>query len=64
MLARFAEFGIEVCADDARIDKLIRHVKEREFEGWSFDSAEASFELMARARWARCLIISLLVVFG
>ena len=48
MLARFAEFGIEVTADDARIDKLIRHVKEREFEGWSFDSAEASFELMAR----------------
>jgi 2-isopropylmalate synthase len=48
MLARFAEFGIEVAADDARIDKLIRHVKEREFEGWSFDSAEASFELMAR----------------
>ncbi len=48
MLARFADFGIDVCANDAQIDKLIRHVKEREFEGWAFDSAEASFELMAR----------------
>ena len=48
MMARFADFGIKVAADDPRIDKLIRLVKEREFEGWSFDSAEASFELMAR----------------
>jgi 2-isopropylmalate synthase len=48
MMARFAEFGIEIAADDPRIDKLIRVVKEREFEGWAFDSAEASFELLAR----------------
>ena len=48
MLARFAELGIEIAADDVRIENLIQLVKEREFEGWSFDSAEASFELMAR----------------
>lgn len=48
MMARFAEFGIEVAADDPRLDKLIRVVKEREFDGWAFDSAEASFELLAR----------------
>ena len=48
MMARFAEFGIDVDAADPRLDKLIRTVKEREFEGWAFDSAEASFELMAR----------------
>jgi 2-isopropylmalate synthase len=48
MMARFAEFGIEIGADDPRIDRLIQLVKDREFEGWSFDSAEASFELMAR----------------
>ena len=48
MMARFAEFGIEVEADDPRLDKLIRVVKEREFDGWAFDSAEASFELLAR----------------
>ena len=48
MMARFAEFGIEVDAADPRLDKLIRVVKEREFDGWAFDSAEASFELLAR----------------
>ena len=40
--------GIEIDANDKRIDKLIRVVKEKEFEGWAFDSAEASFELLAR----------------
>ena len=48
MMARFAEFGIEISNDDPRLDNLIRVVKEREFEGWAFDSAEASFELLAR----------------
>jgi 2-isopropylmalate synthase len=48
MMARFAEFGIEIDASDSRLDKLIAQVKEREFEGWAFDSAEASFELLAR----------------
>ena len=48
MMARFAEFGIEIDNDDPRLDNLIRVVKEREFEGWAFDSAEASFELLAR----------------
>ena len=48
MIARFKEVGIEIDAKDSRIDKLIAAVKEREFQGWSFDSAEASFELMAR----------------
>ncbi len=48
MMARFAEFGIEISNDDPRLDNLIGVVKEREFEGWAFDSAEASFELLAR----------------
>ena len=48
MLARFAEFGIEIDTADPRLETLIRVVKEREFEGWAFDSAEASFELLAR----------------
>lgn len=48
MLARFAEFGIEIDVKDQRLDKLIAQVKEREYKGWAFDSAEASFELLAR----------------
>ena len=48
VLARFSEVGIEIPADDERIEKLIREIKEKEFNGWSFDSAEASFELLAK----------------
>ncbi len=48
MLARFAEFGIDIDPKDPRLDRLIAVVKEKEFEGWAFDSAEASFELLAR----------------
>lgn len=48
ILARFKEVGIVVEASDTRLDILIAQVKEREFQGWAFDSAEASFELMAR----------------
>ena len=48
MLARFAQFNIEIDPKDERLETLISAVKEKEFEGWSFDSAEASFELLAR----------------
>ncbi len=48
MLARFAQFNIEIDPKDERLETLITVVKEKEFEGWSFDSAEASFELLAR----------------
>ena len=48
ILARFKEVGIIIDPKDTRIDALIRDVKEKEFSGWAFDSAEASFELLAR----------------
>jgi len=48
ILARLAESGIEVDADDPRVNRLLEAVKQREFEGYSYDGAEASFELMAR----------------
>lgn len=50
ILARFKEIGISVDPKDDRLDSLIAQVKEREFQGWAFDSAEASFELMARRK--------------
>jgi 2-isopropylmalate synthase len=50
ILARFAEVGIEVDSKDSRLDGLITEVKDKEFNGWAFDSAEASFELLARRR--------------
>jgi 2-isopropylmalate synthase len=50
ILARFAEVGIEVDPKDSRLDGLITEVKDKEFNGWAFDSADASFELLARRR--------------
>ena len=47
-MARFKEVGIKIENDDKRIDKLIHDIKEKESLGWAFDSADASFELLAR----------------
>ena len=47
IIARFREIGIEVDSKDPKITKLVEQVKEREFDGYSYDGAEASFELLA-----------------
>ncbi len=48
LIARFREIGLEVSNDDPRLPKLIDQVKAREAEGYAYDGAEASFELLAR----------------
>ncbi len=48
LVARLSEAGIVVAADDPRIPTLVETVKRREFEGYSYDGAGASFELLAR----------------
>ncbi|MEX0840333.1 MAG: alpha-isopropylmalate synthase regulatory domain-containing protein, partial [Parvibaculum sp.] len=48
ILARLEEAGIAADPDDRRIGRLLDEVKEREFLGYSYDGAEASFELLAR----------------
>lgn len=48
ILARLRDVGIELEPKDARIDRLLEEVKEREYLGYSYDGADASFELMAR----------------
>ncbi|MCO5730799.1 citramalate synthase [Rhizobium sp. SSA_523] len=40
--------GIQVGKDDPRLDRLISLVKEREAEGYAYEGADASFELLAR----------------
>ncbi len=40
--------GITVSKDDPRLDTLISLVKEREAQGYSYEGADASFELLAR----------------
>ena len=48
ILARFRELDIDVDVADDRLSALIETVKAREFEGYAYDGAEASFELLAR----------------
>jgi 2-isopropylmalate synthase len=48
MLARFREIGFDIDPNDAKITRLIEEVKLREFNGYAYDGAEASFELLAR----------------
>ena len=46
---RLAEAGLEVPAGDPALPRILEAVKAREAMGYSFDTAQASFELMARA---------------
>jgi len=48
VINRLREFGIKVNDDDERISELVREVKNREAQGYAYEDAEASFELMAR----------------
>jgi 2-isopropylmalate synthase len=48
VLSRFREIGLEVDPKDKRVAALVDQVKQAEFEGYAYDGAEASFELMAR----------------
>ena len=48
ILSRLTDAGIEVDSKDARISRLVEDVKAREFAGYAYDGAEASFELLAR----------------
>ncbi|MBT7649248.1 MAG: citramalate synthase, partial [Rhodospirillaceae bacterium] len=48
VLARLAEAGMEVDHDHPKLPRLVEEVKSHEFEGYSYDGAEASFELLAR----------------
>ncbi len=48
ILARFAEIGVEIDPRHPKVQRLVDDVKEKEYQGYSFDSAEASFELLAR----------------
>ena len=48
-IAELKRRGIDVPARDERLDTLISIVKEREAQGYSYEGAEASFELLARS---------------
>ena len=47
ILSRLEKYGIEIDSQDSKVQKILDEVKDREFSGYSYDGADASFELLA-----------------
>jgi 2-isopropylmalate synthase len=50
LIGELARLGISVDKADPRLDALLSDVKEREAQGYAYEAADASFELLARRR--------------
>jgi len=48
IISRLKTIGVNIKENDHKIKKLLEEVKDREFIGYSYDGADASFELLAR----------------
>jgi 2-isopropylmalate synthase len=48
LLAKAAEFGIDLEGDQAALQRLLRELKDLESQGYVFEGADASFELLMR----------------
>ncbi|MTI43528.1 2-isopropylmalate synthase [Roseibium hamelinense] len=48
LLGELARLGVEADKSDPRLDGLLAEVKQREAEGYAYEAADASFELLAR----------------
>jgi 2-isopropylmalate synthase len=48
ILSKLSSIGLTIEKNDPTIKKLLEEVKDREFIGYSYDGADASFELLAR----------------
>jgi len=46
ILSRLEKYGIKIDAQDPKVLKILEEVKDREFSGYSYDGADASFELL------------------
>ena len=46
--ARLADAGLEVAPGDPALARILERIKEREAQGYAYDTAQASFELLAR----------------
>ncbi|WP_128516699.1 citramalate synthase [Tabrizicola thermarum] len=52
--ARLAAAGIEIDPKDPRLGRIIEVIKAREDQGYAYDGAQASFELVARRELGLC----------
>ena len=46
--ARLADAGLQVAAGDPALARIVERIKNKEAKGFSYDTAQASFELLAR----------------
>jgi 2-isopropylmalate synthase len=49
LVAELARLGVEAKPDDPRLQRLLDEVKAREAQGYAYEAADASFELLARS---------------
>jgi len=47
ILFRLEKYGVKIDSKDPKVQKILDEVKDREFSGYSYDGADASFELLA-----------------
>jgi 2-isopropylmalate synthase len=48
LIAELNRLGVAVEPDDSRVGRILEEVKTREAQGYSYEAADASFELLAR----------------
>jgi len=48
IMARLEKLKITINSNDEKVQKILDEVKDREFAGYSYDGADASFELLTR----------------
>jgi 2-isopropylmalate synthase len=48
ILAELERIGVKLDKEDPRVARLLEEVKEKEAQGYAFEGADASFELLAR----------------
>jgi 2-isopropylmalate synthase len=48
LIAQLARMKLEVASDDPRLSRVLEEVKSRESQGFAYEAADASFELLAR----------------
>ena len=51
---RLMDAGLEVAKGEPALARILERIKEREAEGYSYDTAQASFELLAREELGQC----------
>ncbi len=50
VLARLRDMGVDAEPDDPRVADLVTLIKQRDFEGYAYDTAHASFELLVHRK--------------